>query len=79
MECWFSKEVFLSKHLIILCQYEFYQYPTLPFSHNPWPRPCRNRFRFTMAKFENVANNILNHLSRTRAGHYSNIPIAERS
>jgi hypothetical protein len=32
-----------------------------------------------MPKFENAANNILNQLSRTRAGQYSIIPIEERS
>ena len=41
---------------------------------NPWPRPFTHRFRFTMAKFENAANNIINQLSRTRAGHYSSVP-----
>jgi len=55
-------------------QDESYHYPNIPFPQNPWPRPFTHRFRFTMAKFENAVNNILNQLSRTRAGQYSTIP-----
>jgi len=32
-----------------------------------------------MPKFENAADNILSQLSRTRAGHYSSIPIFQHS
>jgi hypothetical protein len=46
---------------------------------NPWPRPFIHRFRFTMSKFENAADNTLNLLSRARAGHYSSIPLFQHS
>ena len=71
MECWFLKEFFPLLTSLTYMSRGFRHHNIIPFFQNPWPRPCRHRFRFTMAKFENAANNILNHLSRTRAGQYS--------
>ena len=64
-----------NEYFSLLCQDKCCQYPTTPFFQNPWSRPFTHRFRFTMTKFENAANNILHQLSRTRAGHYYIIPL----
>jgi len=51
--------------------------PNNPKSHSPrTPGPDRLHIVFVLQWLNlNAANNILNQLSRTRAGHYSNIPL----